>query len=104
MTSAFGEMPSSRATFFTSARNGGIAADTSLRDGLAVAGRFDVALAEVQHVTARLHLARAPQILLRHRDVGEQVGAATTTRRVAMISLSSSGNASSARAQLSLRR
>ena len=74
MTSAFGEMPSSRATFLTSARNGGIAADTSVGDFLAVAGGLDVALAEMQHVTARLHLARAPQVLLRHDDVGEQVG------------------------------
>src|SRR5687768_4323685 len=42
-------------------------------DRLAFTRRLDVALAEMQDMTAGLHLTGAPQLLLRYRDVREQI-------------------------------
>ena len=76
VTSAFGGCPSRRAAFVTSARNGGIAAETSCATALPIAGRLDVSLAQVQDVAARLHLAGAPQVLPSDTTMSfEQIGA-----------------------------
>src|SRR5690242_659506 len=44
-----------------------------LRDRLAVCAGLDVSLAKVYDMAARLHFTRAPQFLLRHENLGEEV-------------------------------
>ena len=67
------EMPSSRATFVTSPRNGGTPAATRGRHLWRSPAAWNVSLAQMQHVAARLHFARAAQFLFGNDELCEHV-------------------------------